>query len=382
MFKEIIDIIRYIYKTKEFIPLHAPVFLGNEKKYLAECIDTTYVSSVGKFVDSLEEKIKEITGAYYAVAAVNGTLALQVALEGVGTKPGEYVLTQSLTFVATANAISHLRAIPIFIDSHPETLSLNPDILKTFLKDNAYLDQEGLCRLASDNRIIRACVPMHTFGNPALITDIIEICNHYNIIVVEDAAESLGSKHNGIHTGLLGECGILSFNGNKIVTSGGGGAIITNNVKLGERLKHITTTAKIKHPWNFEHDYRGHNFRMPNLNAALACAQLEQIDNFLDIKRHIANSYKDFFSKQDGVRFFDGYKSAESNHWLNAIVFDDPSKQQEFLIYSNENNVMTRPIWKPMHLLDIYKECLATEMPYTEYFYNRVVNIPSGVPKC
>jgi perosamine synthetase len=317
--QQFINFVRNLYETHDFIPLHEPKFKGNEKKYLNECIDSTFVSSVGKFVDLFEKKISEYTGAKYAVATVNGTAALHIALLIAGVKPGDEVITQPLTFVATSNAISYCNAKPIFIDVDRDTMGLSPEKLEYFLENHAKWDSSTSQLLnTSTSRPIKACVPMHTFGHPCRIHEIKEICKKFNITLIEDAAESIGSLYSpceiyrenendfnkttisrgkGQHTGTFGKLGIYSFNGNKIITCGGGGIIVTNDEDLAKEAKHITTTAKLPHKWEYSHDIIGYNYRMPNLNAALACAQLEQLPGFIENKRKLADKYKDFFAR-------------------------------------------------------------------------------------
>lgn len=378
MFKNITDFIHEHYNEAGFIPLHAPVFNGREKEYLNDCIDSTFVSSVGEYVNRFEKMIAEYTGAKYAVAVVNGTAGLLVALSANGVRNNDYVITQSLTFVATANAISHLGAEPIFVDSQSETLSMCPDSLRQFLKDETYLDN-GLCKLKKDDRIIKCCVPMHTFGHACKMDEILSVCSEYGLIVIEDAAESLGSKYKEKHTGTLGKCGVFSFNGNKVVTAGGGGVIITDDQRLAEKLKHITTTAKQSHAWEFIHDEIAFNFRLPNLNAALICAQLEYLEDILENKRETKECYAKFFKSIEGVSFFEPPEYSQGNNWLHTIKFKNISERDNFLKFSNENGIMARPFWRPMHLLDIFKDCPKTSQENTLNFYERFVNIPSGV---
>jgi perosamine synthetase len=379
-FEKIIKAIRKVYRVKdEFIPLHAPVFKGNEKKYVAETIDSTFVSSVGAFVNRFEEDIAKFTGTRYAVAIVNGTAALHLALIVSGVKPGDEVITQPLTFVATSNAISHAGAIPVFVDVDKDTMGMSPLSLKEFLETYAVLNDEGNCINKITGRKIAACVPMHTFGFPLRIDKISAICKEYNIVLVEDAAESLGSTYKDVHTGNFGLTSILSFNGNKTITCGGGGAILTNNEQIAKTAKHLSTTAKIPHKWEFVHDMVAYNYRMPNLNAALACAQLEQLDDFIRIKRELACYYKEFFGKVEGIHFVTEIENAKANHWLNTIIFDDPLKKEEFLTYSNGHGVMTRPIWRLMNKLPMYCNCFKMPLDNSEYLEERVVNIPSSV---
>lgn len=383
-FQPIVDKIREIYNTPEgFIPLHAPVFMGNEKKYLNECIDSTFVSSVGKFVDRFEEMMAEYTGAKKAVVCVNGTNALQLALQLVGVKRDDEVLTQSLTFIATANAISYCGALPIFIDVDRDTMGLSPLALKSWLSTstiqrlNKSTNQQETINKTTGKRI-SACVPMHTFGHPVKLDELIEICEKYNIELVEDAAESLGSYYKGKHTGTFTKVGILSFNGNKTITTGGGGMLLFNDEALAKQAKHLTTQAKIPHQWEFAHDEIGYNFRMPNLNAALGCAQLEQIDKILESKRKTAKSYKDYFQNMD-IEYFKEPIDCKSNYWLNAIILPNKKERDSFLEYTNANGVMTRPIWQLMNRLPMFKNCQTDDLVNSVWFEERVVNIPSSV---
>lgn len=379
MYKAIVEFIRELYQTPSaLVPLHEPRFLGNEKKYLSDTIDSTFVSSVGTYVNLFEDKIAAIVGTNFAVAVANGTCALHIALKLTGVERNEEVLTQPLTFVATANAISYLEAIPHFVDVDNDTLGLSPDSLKERLETIAEV-KNGLCFNKKTGRRIRACVPMHTFGFPSRINELASICNEYNIPIVEDAAESLGSYYREKHTGSFGLLGILSFNGNKIATSGGGGAIVTNDEKLAKRAKHITTTAKVSHPWEYSHYEIGYNYRMPNLNAALACAQLEQLHDFLENKRATAKKYREFFKSLSGVKYLEEPKNTRANYWLNAIQFNDKTDREEFLQYSNEKDVMTRPIWRLMNKLPMFRHCPFGDLSNAEHLESTVVNIPSSV---
>jgi len=377
MFESIVSHIREVYKTEDFIPLHVPTLNGNEKKYLNECIDSTFVSSVGKFVDLFEERIEEYTGAKKAIVCVNGTNALHMCLKLVGVESNDEVITQSLTFIATANAISYANAIPLFIDVDKDTMGLSPKALKNYLEVNTYIKNKE-CFNRVTGRRIKACMPMHTFGHACRIEEIANICTEYHIELVEDAAEAMGAKSNGIHLGLFGKISAISFNGNKVMTTGGGGVIITNDEELGARAKHITTQAKIPHPWEYEHDEIGYNYRMPNINAALGVAQLEQIEVFINSKRKIADQYYSFF-KKNNINFFKERNDIISNYWLNAIIFKDREERDAFLKYSNENKVMTRPIWQLMNKLQMFKDCPKGELPNAEWLEDRVVNIPSSV---
>lgn len=376
LFSEIIHFIKSLYPDENPVPLHAPRFIGNEKKYVIDAIDSTFVSSVGEYVDRFEEMICEITGAKYAIATVNGTCGLHVALKLVGVQSGDEVITQSLSFVATANSVVHCRANPIFLDVE-KTLGLDPVALGDFLKSNTRIKDETCYNSITGNRIA-ACVPMHTFGHPCRIDEIAEICNHYHIALVEDSAESLGSLYKGKHTGTFGLFGIYSFNGNKTVTCGGGGTIVTNDETLAKKAKHITTTAKLPHPYEYVHDTVGYNYRMPNLNAALACAQLEQLDRFIENKRELARKYADFFKEKD-FKFITETQEARSNYWLNTILLPELNTRNEFLEATNAVGVMTRPAWNLLNTLEMYKHCQTDDLKNARWLEERVVNIPSSV---
>jgi aminotransferase in exopolysaccharide biosynthesis len=377
MYKDIIEFTKTLYPNETYIPLHAPIFLGNEKNYLNKCIDSTFVSSVGEYVNKFEEMICSYTIAKYAVATTNGTSALHMALMLIGVERETEVLSQALTFVATANAISYIGAQPIFIDSAHDNLGMNPKSLEEFLSTHAEIRGDYSINKVTQKRI-SACVPMHVFGHPVAIDEIVTICNKYKIPVVEDAAESLGSFYRGEHTGLRGEMGILSFNGNKIVTCGGGGMIITNNEELAKRAKHLTTTAKKPHKWEFYHDEVGFNYRLPNLNAALACAQMESLAAFVENKRATADAYRQFFVKTD-IRFIDEPAESRSNFWLNAIQFKSRKERDEFLEFSNSNGVMTRPIWRLMTELPAFSGTLKLSVKNAEHYVDTIVNLPSSV---
>lgn len=392
MYSELIDFIKNLYGNKDFIPLHAPVFMGNEKQYVNECIDTTFVSSVGKFVERFEGMIQDYTGTTKAVACVNGTNALHLALLLSGVKRGEEVLTQSLTFVATCNAIAYSGAEPVFIDVDRETLGLSPKALRTWLQENTVMQtpdtepvevssisRAKLCINKKTGRRIAACVPMHTFGHPCRIDEIVEICLEYNIAVVEDAAESLGSLYKEKHTGTFAPIGILSFNGNKTITTGGGGMLLFQDVETGVLAKHLTTQAKVPHAWEFGHDHIGYNYRLPNINAALGCAQMEQLESFIANKRETARHYQAFFEKLPEIDFFTEPLHARSNYWLNVILLKDKQARQAFLQQSNESGVMTRPAWQLMHTLPMFRHCQYQDLTNTMYIADRLVNIPSSV---
>jgi perosamine synthetase len=376
---QIVQIIKDQFATDKFIPLHEPYFGGNEKKYLEECIDSTFVSSVGPFVDLFEQRISDLTKTKKGVAVVNGTAGLQVALRLVGVQANDEVLTQALTFIATANAINYNQAKPIFIDVDRDTMGLSPSALKAFLEEFGEL-REGSTFNKKTRRRIGACVVMHTFGFPARIEELVAICDAWNIPLVEDAAESLGSTYNGKALGGFGNVGVLSFNGNKIVTSGGGGAIVSNDLELASRAKYLTTTAKVPHPYEYVHDEVGYNFRMPNINAALICAQLEQLDFFLKNKRELAFDYKNRFD-QLGVNFRWELPNTMPNYWLMCVELENLNERNLFLKESNNSNVMTRPIWQLMNKLPMYQECQNDGLENSLYLEERIVNIPSSVRK-
>ena len=377
MFNEFIDFVKEVYGTKKNIPLHEPKFIGNEKKYLNQCIDTTYVSSVGKFVDQFEEKIAKYTGAKYAIATINGTSALHISLILAGVEEDNEVITQPLNFVASCNAISYCNAEPIFIDVDRDTMGLSPSALKSFLDKNTTVKNKQ-CINNKTNKIIKACLPMHSYGHPCRIDEIKKICDEYYIFLIEDAAESVGSFYKNKHTGTFGELGAMSFNGNKIVTAGGGGCIITNNEVLAKKAKHLTTTAKVSHKWDFNHNMVGYNYRMPNLNAALLVAQLEKLNDFITNKRNLANKYEAFFKDTD-YNFFKEPKNSKSNYWLNSIILKDKHQRDKFLEETNFNGVMTRPIWILMNKLPMFKDAQCADLKNSEWLDERVVNIPSSV---
>jgi len=378
MYNNLVGFIQEIYNTKEFLPLHEPRFIGNEKKYLNDCIDSTFVSSVGKYVDMFEKEFAQKVGTKYAIATVNGTSALHIALILADVKKYDEVITQPLTFIATCNAISYIGAKPIFVDVDLDTMGLSPKSLLEFLEMNCEIVDDK-CINKTTNKIIKACVPMHTFGHPCRIDEIKDICDSWHINLVEDAAESLGSSYKGKHTGTFGKIGAFSFNGNKIITSGGGGAIVTDDEKLAKRAKHLTTTAKIPHPYEYRHDEIGYNYRMPNLNAALLVAQLEQLDEFIANKRELALKYEEFFKTVSDIEFVKEPKNSKSNYWLQAVILKDLESRDEFLNYTNSNGIMTRPIWKLMNELEMFKDCQCGSLENSKYLEKRVVNISSGV---
>ena len=442
-YQPIIDFIRCLYPNRDFIPLHEPYFAGNEKKYVLDCIDSTFVSSVGKYVDKFEEMIRDFTGSQYAIATVNGTAALHIALLLAGVERGDLVITQPLTFIATCNAISYCGAEPVFVDIDRKTLGLSADALEKWLVENAVLAEENgkltcfylpqmntnersqiltnnfgrvgekdasvdlnpqsnyetqqslvqtepnslpsfvpICDLSLVNicgKRISACVPMHTFGHPCEIDRIVEICTRYHIPVVEDSAESIGSYYKGQHTGTFGKLGILSFNGNKTITTGGGGMIITNDDELGKLAKHITTTAKVPHPWKFEHDMIGYNYRLPNINAALGCAQMEKLPEIIKNKRETAAEYQKFFSTNDGIEHVPEPEGTKSNYWLNVILFRDMIERDAFLKQTNENRIISRPAWILMPELGMFNDSIQADLSVSHIVADTIVNIPSNI---
>ena len=377
-FKKITDFIKGLFPGIEKIPLHAPIFNGNEKKYVIETIDSTYVSSVGSFVNRFEEMMCEITGAKHAIAIVNGTSALHLSMILAGIEDKDEVLSQSLTFIATCNAISYLNATPIFIDIDKDTLGMSPSSLLNFLEQYAEKKNDGFTYNKQTGKRIKACVPMHSFGFPCRIDEISKICKQYNIVLIEDAAESIGSYYQEVHTGLFGLMGTFSFNGNKTVTCGGGGAIVTNDSVIAAKAKHLSTQAKVSHPWLFIHDEIGYNYRMPNINAALACAQLEQLNSFVENKRALAKEYADFFEPLE-ISFVKEIKGAKANFWLNTIILDSIEERDLFLEFANSNGIMSRPVWQLMHTLPMFESCSRTELPNSLWIADRLVNIPSSV---
>jgi len=377
MFESTVSFVQNTYQTKEFLPLHEPVFFGNEKKYLNECIDSTFVSSVGKFVDQFEQMMADFTGAKYAIATVNGTAALHIALKLVGTDEESEVITQPLTFIATCNAISYCNAKPIFVDVDRETMGLSPQSLALFLEAETE-QKDDICYNKTTGKKITAVVPMHTFGHPCKIDEIAELCKRHNIALVEDAAESLGSYYKDKHTGTFGKLAAFSFNGNKTITTGGGGMIITDDEALAKRAKHLTTTAKVPHPYEYIHDEIGYNYRLPNLNAALGCAQMETLGEILKNKRTLAVQYANFF-KNEKITFVSEHNDSKVNYWLNAVVLQDKAQRDLFLKETNDQGVMTRPIWALMNKLDMFKSCQTTDLSNALWLEERVVNIPSGV---
>ena len=374
----LIELIRAIYGDG-FIPLHRPVFEGNEKRYLVDCIDSNFVSSVGAKVTEFEQQVAAFTGSKYAIATVNGTAALHVALQLAGVGRGDEVISQALTFIATCNALSYAGAHPVFVDVDRDTLGMSPEALRRFLSTHAER-RDGGCWNKGTGRRIAACVPMHTFGIPLRIAEIAAICAEWGIALVEDAAESLGSYVDGRHTGTFGLLATLSFNGNKVITTGGGGMIITDDEAIARRAKHLTTTAKVPHPYEFVHDEVGYNYRLPNLNAALGCAQMERLAEMLAIKTEVAQRYREFFAGTD-VRFVEPLPGDTSNSWLNAIVLGSEADRDDFLAYTNGRDIMTRPVWRLMSRLQMFKDCQRDGLENSHWLEARVVNLPSSVPE-
>jgi len=363
----------------EFLPLHEPSFRGNEWHYVKECLDTGWVSSVGKFVDRFEEELAAYTGVKRAIAVVNGTAALHICLMLAGVKGGDEVLIPALTFVATANAVSYCGAIAHFVDSEESTLGVDPGKLLTYLEDIAEI-RNAECYNRHTGRRIKAIVPMHTFGHPVDLDPLMETCQRFHITLIEDAAESLGSFYKGCHTGQRGLLSAFSFNGNKTITTGGGGAILTNNEELGKLAKHITTTAKLPHRWEFNHDMVGYNYRMPNINAAIGCAQLEQLPHFLVAKRNLAERYSRAFAHIPGIHFFSEPANSRSNYWLNTLLLDEETAGQRdaVLAVTNDAGIMTRPAWTLMNKLSMFASCPSMDLAVAESLERRLINIPSS----
>lgn len=373
----IAKLIREVY-DEDLIPLHRPIFSDVEKDYVLSCIDSNFVSSAGQLVDRFQSMCCDFTNINFGVATVNGTSALHTALTVVGIGSDDEVITQALTFVATANAIRYTGANPIFLDVDQDTMGLSPKALEKFLVHNSEL-RDGHAFNKRTQRRIRACIPMHTFGHPLRIEDITEICQNYGISVIEDCAESLGSLANGNHTGANGIMAAISFNGNKIITTGGGGIVLTNNEQLAKSAKHLTTTAKIPHSYDFIHDQVGYNYRMPNINAALGCAQFEKLETILQAKKTVAKIYKDFF-ENSSTDFFEGLPSSSPNYWLNAIIVNGREERDLMLKHLNTNKIQARPIWRLMSNLSMYKDCQKDELKVSRWLEDRVINLPSSAP--
>lgn len=377
MHNKLVQLAQEIYQTKEFIPLHAPTFTGNEKEYVNNTLESTFVSSVGKYVDQFEEQIEKFTGTKKAIATVNGTAALHTALYMAGVKQGDLVITQALTFVATCNALYHMGAEPVFVDVSKVSLGLCPKALELYLEDSARINIDGLSEDKKTGQIYRAVVPMHTFGHPVELDELLIVCKKWNIILVEDAAESLGSFYKGEHTGTFGDFSAVSFNGNKVITSGGGGMVLCKKIEEGMHTKHITTTAKVPHPYEFFHDEAGFNYRMPNLNAALGCAQMEALPIFLEQKRVLAKQYSNLFDGSE-FQFVEEPKYAKSNYWLNAIICPNSEVRETFIEETNKQGVMTRPVWQLMHRLPMFENASCGDLSVSEWLEGRLVNLPSS----
>ncbi|MFM9829180.1 MAG: LegC family aminotransferase [Sphingomonas sp.] len=378
MHSALISFIRDEYRTAGNIPLHVPTFAGREQEYVADTIASTFVSSIGAYVDRFEAEVAAYTASPRAVATMNGTAALHIAMVLAGVKPGDLVVVQPLTFVATCNAIAYCGAEPVFVDVDRDTLGMSAGALAAWLDDNATRDVEGLCRSKADGKVVRACVPMHTFGHPVDLDGLVAVCDRWGIPLIEDAAESLGSFYHGRHTGTFGTLGTLSFNGNKLMTTGGGGMVLAND-QLGARAKHLTTTAKMPHRFEYVHDEIGYNYRMPNLNAALGCAQLEQLEGFIHAKRDLAQRYAALL-KGSALQFVVEPAECRSNYWLNAVICEDRAARDALLKETNDSGVMTRPIWALMNHLTMYAQCRRGDLAQAEWLESRVVNLPSSVP--
>ncbi len=366
--------------TDSPIALHEPYFGGHEWQYVKECIDTGWVSSVGKYVDLFEQKLSEFTGARHAIAVVNGTAALQVALELAGVQAGDEVLMPALTFIATANAATYLNAIPHFVDVEYRTLGIDARKLADYLVDLCIIEN-GQCINRQTGRRIKAVVPMHTLGHPVDMDPLIQVCERFHLELVEDAAESLGSYYKGRHTGTFGKASAISFNGNKVITTGGGGAILTNDSELARRAKHLTTTAKVPHRWQYIHDERGYNFRMPNINAALGCAQLEQLPAFLAYKRSLAEHYMRALAEIPNVSVFREPEHGQSNYWLNALVLDERSTTscEEIIEQLQAEQIYCRPMWKLLNELPMYRDLPTMPLSQSIDIERRLIHLPSGV---
>ncbi|EGB1389374.1 aminotransferase LegC [Campylobacter coli] len=377
MFKKEISFIKSLF-NKENIALHEPCFIGNEKKYLLECIDSGFVSSVGEFVTRFEEALKEKTKARFAIATNTGTAALHIALLANGIDENCEVITQSISFVATANAIAYTGAKPVFLDIDENTLSLSPKALEHFLENQTY-QKDNLNYNKTTHKLIKACVIMHTFGLSAHIKAIKELCEKYHILLIEDAAEALGSTYENKALGTFGKCGILSFNGNKIITGGCGGAILSDDENLAKLARHLSTTAKIPHPYEYDHDRIAYNYRLCNINAAILFAGLENLELFLENKRELAKIYKDFFKNHDKCKFIDEKSNEKSNFWLNTLLFKNENLRNIFLEECLKNNIFVRPVWKSLPSLKAFQNCQSNELINTKKLEKRLINLPSSV---
>lgn len=376
MFDQCLSLIKRLYPDKEQILLHEPVFLGNEKKYLNECIDSTYVSYVGQFVNKFEAAVMDYTGSKNAKAMINGTAALHMALMVAGVEDEDLVISQSLTFVATANAISYCRAEPVFIDVDPVTMGMDPEMLRTFLREETRIEA-GILKHKKSNKRIKACVPVHVMGHSCAIQEIAELCADFGVTLIEDAAEGIGSFNGSDHLGTVGSIGILSFNGNKTITTGCGGMLLSKDKEIADRIEHLSTTAKKKHLWAFEHDAIGYNYRLSNLSAAIGLAQMEKLETILVSKRETAHLYRDFFKDKE-AHFMLEPEGTHSNYWLNTIMLANQKEQEEFLIFMNRGGVNCRPLWKGMHQLPMFSDAICTDLSVTEKLTQTLVNLPSG----
>ncbi|EHL7955524.1 aminotransferase LegC [Campylobacter coli] len=377
MFKKEISFIKSLF-NKENIALHEPCFIGNEKKYLLECIDSGFVSSVGEFVTRFEEALKEKTKARFVIATNTGTAALHIALLANGIDENCEVITQSISFVATANAIAYTGAKPVFLDIDENTLSLSPKALEHFLENQTY-QKDNLSYNKTTHKPIKACVIMHTFGLSAHIKAIKELCEKYHILLIEDAAEALGSTYENKALGTFGKCGILSFNGNKIITGGCGGAILSDDENLAKLARHLSTTAKIPHPYEYDHDRIAYNYRLCNINAAILFAGLENLELFLENKRELAKIYKDFFKNHDKCKFIDEKSNEKSNFWLNTLLFKNENLRNIFLEECLKNNIFVRPVWKSLPSLKAFQNCQSNELINTKKLEKRLINLPSSI---
>lgn len=375
LWRQFINEIKLTY-GKDFVPLHEPTFSDKEIEYVTDCIKTGWVSSVGAYVNRFEENLAKFVGVKRAVAVVNGTAALHIALKVVGVEAEDEVLIPSLTFVATANAVSYLQAIPHFVDVNKETLGIDPIKLEQYLSHMAELRGDMLFNKKT-NRRIKALVPMHTFGHPSMMDELVAICDKYKLMLVEDAAESLGSYYKGRHTGSFGKVSAISFNGNKIITTGGGGAILTDNEQLADYAKHLTTTAKLSHKWDYTHDEIGFNYRMTNISAALGCAQLEKINEFVFQKRELTKRYEYWLTNLEGIKLFKEPIDTQSNYWLQTLLISEHYDRDDVLAFLNEHGIMSRPIWTPMHELAMYRHCPSSDLTMTEQLKKKIINVPS-----
>ena len=375
--KHIVEFVRSVYRTNSFIPLHEPTFFGNEKAYVGETIDSTFVSSIGEFVGRFERDVERFTGSSKAVAVTNGSAALHTALHMSGVVAGDLVITQALSFIASCNAILQAGAEPIFVDVETNSFALCPVAVSSWLDEYAELDGSGNCRMRHSGARIKAIMPMHTFGHPAQLDELLELSSNWNLDLIEDAAESLGSLYKKRHTGTIGRFGVLSFNGNKVITTGGGGMLLCTDKDDGNRAKHITTTSKVAHPYEFYHDQQGFNYRLPNLNAALGCAQMENLRTILERKRMLASRYDAFF-KETIFTFVKEPEYARSNYWLNTIICNDRQERDLVLKETNSEGVMTRPAWQLMTDLPMFKNCHRDGLVKSKWAVDRLVNLPSS----